>query len=106
MVPLPGSRAGPTTTFNVYKRGGRARPTMVPPLLSSAIIIITHIPPSNAHHKNGIVHQKYRLVDLCRVCGCKLRRGIKAKGKAVKPEPPYSCIFYTDKLVDAPEIHP
>ena len=61
------------------------------------------------------VHHKCRLVDLCRVCGCKLHRGIKAKGRAVKPEPSYSCISYADKLlvafdinvaVDAPEIHP
>eukprot|EP00731_Ephydatia_muelleri_P009711 Em0005g297a len=61
------------------------------------------------------VHHKCRLVDLCRVCGCKLHRGVKAKGKAVKPEPSYSCISYADKLlvafdinvaVDAAEIHP
>eukprot|EP00731_Ephydatia_muelleri_P028761 Em0020g405a len=61
------------------------------------------------------VHHKCRLVDLCRVCGCKLHRGVKAKGKAVKPEPSYSCISYADKIlvafdinvaVDAAEIHP
>eukprot|EP00731_Ephydatia_muelleri_P014658 Em0008g378a len=61
------------------------------------------------------VHHKCRLVDLCRVCGCKLHRGVKAKGKSVKPEPSYSCISYADKLlvafdinvaVDAAEIHP
>ena len=55
------------------------------------------------------------LDDLCRVCGGKLHRGIKAKGTAVEPEPPYSCISYDDKflvafnvniLVDTPEIHP
>ena len=66
---------------------------------------------NNAHHKNGSA----ALDDLCRVCGCKLHRGIKAKGRAVKPEPPYSCISYADKLlvafninilVDTPEIHP
>ena len=65
---------------------------------------------NNAHHKNGSAP----LDDLCRVCGCKLHRGIKAKGRAVKPEPPYSCISYADKflvafniniLVDTPEIH-
>ena len=47
------------------------------------------------------VHHKYRLVDLqlCQVCRCKLHRGIKAKGIAVKLEPPCSCIFYADKFL-------
>ena len=66
---------------------------------------------NNAHHNNGGA----ALDDLCRVWGCKLHRGIKAKGRVVKPEPPYSCISYADKflvafniniLVDTPEIHP
>ena len=63
---------------------------------------------NNAHHKNVSA-------ALCRVCGCKLHRTIKAKGRAVEPEPPYSCISYADKFlvafninirVDTPEIHP
>ena len=56
---------------------------------------------NNAHHKN----ESAALDDLCRVCGCKLHRGIKAKGRAVKPEPPYSCISYADKLLVAFNIN-
>ena len=56
---------------------------------------------NNAHHKNGSA----ALVDLCRVCGCKLHRGIKAKGRAVKPEPPYSCISYADKFLVAFNVY-
>ena len=45
------------------------------------------------------------IVDLCRVCGCKLRRGIEAKGRAVKPEPPsyadnFLVAFNINVLVD------
>ncbi|KAL5463958.1 hypothetical protein EMCRGX_G032910 [Ephydatia muelleri] len=58
-------------------------------------------------------HHKCRLTDLCRVCGCKLQRGVKAKGKPPKPEPTYQCSAYTDSLLVAfdisvyqEEIHP
>ena len=56
---------------------------------------------NNAHQKNGSA----ALDDLCRVCGCKLHRGIKAKGRAVEPEPPYSCNSYADKFLVAFNIN-
>eukprot|EP00731_Ephydatia_muelleri_P010733 Em0005g1319a len=57
-------------------------------------------------------HHKCRLTDLC---GCKLQRGVKAKGKPPQPEPTYQCSAYTDSLfvafdisvsTDQEEIHP
>ena len=60
-------------------------------------------------------HHKCQLAELCRVCGCKLHRGVKAKGKPPKAEPTYLCSAYADSLLvafdisvstDQEEIHP
>ena len=98
VVSLPGK--------NMFSVRGAASPTPCCNYLNTHTQIM-----NNTHHKNGSA----ALDDLCRAWGCILHRGIKAKGRAVKPEPPYSCISYADKflvafninvLVDTPEIHP
>lgn len=45
-----------------------------------------------------------RREDLCRVCGCRLQKALKAKGKTGKREPQYACRSYSKDLMTAFDI--
>ena len=45
-----------------------------------------------------------RREDLCRVCGCRLQKALRAKGKTGKQKPQYACRSYSKDLMTAFDI--